>query len=184
MNTQVLGISIDHVPCLEAWAEHLGGISFPLLSDFWIHGKVAKQYGVLTDEGFSERAIFLLDKDGIIQYIDVHDIDDQPKNEILFNLLKKMDGSVVMPEHDDKPRFEMPNSPVVMFCNDWCPDCKKAREWLKSNQVEYVEVDVNQYPEAARLVRKWANGNLVTPTFKVDENIIVDLDLDQLKKYL
>lgn len=41
-------------------------------------------------EGFSERAIFVLDKYGIIRYIDIHDIDDRPKNKVLFAELKKV----------------------------------------------------------------------------------------------
>ncbi len=68
LNAQVLGISVDHVPCLKAWAESLGGISFPLLSDFSPQASVAKKYGVRRKEGFSERAIFVLDKFGIIRY--------------------------------------------------------------------------------------------------------------------
>lgn len=89
LNAQVLGISVDHVPCLKAWAESLGGISFPLLSDFSPQGSVAKKYGVRRKEGFSERAIFVLDKFGIIRYIDIHKITDRPKNKILFAELKK-----------------------------------------------------------------------------------------------
>jgi len=82
LNAQVLGVSVDHVPCLQAWAESLGGISYPLSSDFWPHGSVARKYGVLIEEeGKSERAIFVLDKMGIIRYIDIHDIDHQPDNE-------------------------------------------------------------------------------------------------------
>ena len=90
LNAQVLGISVDHVPCLKAWAESLGGISFPLLSDFGPLGAVARKYGVKRKEGFSERAIFVLDKYGIIRYIDIHDIEDRPKNKILFAELKKV----------------------------------------------------------------------------------------------
>jgi alkyl hydroperoxide reductase subunit AhpC len=41
-------------------------------------------YGVLRSEGYSERAIFILDKNGFIRYIDIHDIDQQPSNEELF----------------------------------------------------------------------------------------------------
>jgi peroxiredoxin len=89
LNAQVLGISVDHVPCLKAWAESLGGITFPLLSDFSPQGSVAKKYGVRRKEGFSERAIFVLDKFGIIRYIDIHKITDRPKNKILFAALKK-----------------------------------------------------------------------------------------------
>ncbi len=90
LNAQVLGISVDHVPCLKAWAESLGGISFPLLSDFGPLGAVARKYGVKRKEGFSERAIFVLDKYGIIRYIDIHNIKDRPKNKILFAELKKV----------------------------------------------------------------------------------------------
>ncbi len=92
LNAQVLGISVDHIPCLKAWAESLGGISFPLLSDFCPLAAVAKKYGVKRKEGFSERAIFVLDKYGIIRYIDIHDIDDRPKNNVLFAELKKVIG--------------------------------------------------------------------------------------------
>jgi peroxiredoxin len=90
LNAQVLGISVDHVPCLKAWAKSLGGISFPLLSDFGPLAAVAKKYGVKRKEGFSERAIFVLDKFGIIRYIDIHDIKDRPKNKILFAELNKV----------------------------------------------------------------------------------------------
>jgi peroxiredoxin len=90
LNAQVLGISVDHVPCLKAWAKSLGGISFPLLSDFGPLAAVAKKYGVKRKEGFSERALFVLDKFGIIRYIDIHNIKDRPKNKILFEELKKV----------------------------------------------------------------------------------------------
>jgi peroxiredoxin len=90
LNAQVLGISVDHVPCLKAWARSLGGISFPLLSDFGPLAAVAKKYGVKRKEGFSERAIFVLDKFGIIRYIDIHNIKDRPKNQVLFSEVKKV----------------------------------------------------------------------------------------------
>ncbi len=50
-----------------------------------------EDYGVLRSEGHSERAIFIIDRDGIIQYIDVHDIDDQPDNDVLFAELARID---------------------------------------------------------------------------------------------
>jgi len=45
---------------------------------------------VKRKEGFSERAIFVLDSYGIIRYIDIHDISDRPKNKVLFAELKKV----------------------------------------------------------------------------------------------
>jgi peroxiredoxin len=89
-SAQVLGVSIDHIPCLKAWAKSLGGISFPLLSDFNPFGAMAAAYGVKRDEGFSERAIFIIDRDGIIRYIDIHDISDKPKNDLLFAEIAKV----------------------------------------------------------------------------------------------
>ena len=90
-NTQVLGISVDSTDCQRAWAKSLGRIdNFPLLSDFWPHGEVARKYGVLRYEGFSERALFVIDKQGVIRYADVHDLNDQPDNEVLFRELEKL----------------------------------------------------------------------------------------------
>ncbi len=91
MNTQVLGISVDSVPSLTAWAKSLEGITYPLLSDFYPHGEVAQRYGVLLEDGRSERALFIIDKEGIVQYVDVHDIDDQPDNWELFRVLTELE---------------------------------------------------------------------------------------------
>ena len=69
----------------------MGGINFPLLSDFWPHGAVAKAYGVLReDAGMSERAVFIIDKNGVVKYIDVHDIGEEPDIEQIFEELGKL----------------------------------------------------------------------------------------------
>lgn len=91
-DTQVLGISVDSVPCHQAWAMSLGGISYPLLSDFWPHGAVAEKYGVLRGEGYTERALFVIDKNGTVRWIHVHPIDRQPDNEVLFEVLRKLNA--------------------------------------------------------------------------------------------
>jgi alkyl hydroperoxide reductase subunit AhpC len=90
LNTQVLGISVDSIFSHQAWGDSLGGIDYPLLSDFWPHGVVAEKYGVLTDAGHSERALFVVDTEGIIRYIDHHDIEDTPDNDVLFAELNKL----------------------------------------------------------------------------------------------
>ncbi len=77
-DAQVLGISVDSEPCNTAWKESLGGLDYPLLSDFWPHGEIAKRYGVLRGEGYAERAVFVIDKQGVVQYVDVHDIQEPP----------------------------------------------------------------------------------------------------------
>ena len=63
---------------------------FPVLSDFWPHGKVAKMFGILRSDGTTERALFVLDKQGVIRYIDVHDINERPPLDILLGELDKL----------------------------------------------------------------------------------------------
>lgn len=91
LNTVVLGISVDNVPTLYAWVSTMGGLWFPVLSDFWPHGEVAKRYGVLRDDGTTERALFVIDKEGIVRYVDVHDINDMPRLEDLIKELRKLE---------------------------------------------------------------------------------------------
>ena len=89
-NTQVLGISTDNVHSNDAWAKSMGGLSYPLLSDFYPHGQVALQYGVLRPNGITERAIFVVDKQGVIRYIDIHDIGSQPPTDKIMEALDKL----------------------------------------------------------------------------------------------
>jgi glutaredoxin len=185
LNAQVLGVSVDHIPCLKAWADSLGGVSFPLLSDFWPHGAVAQRYGVLRPEGFTERALFLIDAEGTIRYIDVHAIDDQPSNEVILAELAKL-GSGEAPAQTQPAAAApvLPHGGIVMYCTQWCPDCRRAKVWLRSHGLEYTEVDVHATPGAADKVREWAHGHLVTPTFDIDGKIVVDFDEVKLKDVL
>ena len=87
----VLGLSIDPQPSKAAWATSLGSISFDLLSDFHPHGEVAQKYGVFRPkEGFSERAIFIVGKDGRIKWSKTYDIPQQPDNAELFEALESL----------------------------------------------------------------------------------------------
>jgi hypothetical protein len=123
---------VDHVPCLQAWAESLGGIHYPLLSDFWPHGQMSNEYGVLRAEGFSERAIFVIDRKGVIRYIDIHDIGNQPSNAELFRVLREVDpeASARFPEQQPD-QVALPHGGIVMYLHAWCSDCRNARAWLK-----------------------------------------------------
>ncbi len=85
-------LALTRVRQLRHAAKSLGGISYPLVSDFWPHGQTALKYAVLRAEGFTERAIYIIDKQGKIRYIDIHPIGDQPKNSVLFDELRKIQG--------------------------------------------------------------------------------------------
>jgi glutaredoxin len=183
MQTQVLGLSVDSVPCLTAWAESLGGITYPLLSDFYPHGKVAEIYGVLRSEGYTERAIFIIDKQGIIRYADVHDISNQPDNEELFRVLAEVDPGAASAFASQPPVTQPsvePAADVVMYCTPWCPDCRKAREYLARHNIEYTEVDISRDRGAAQRVRGWTDGKEITPTFNIRGRIIINFDQAKL----
>lgn len=87
-DAQVLGISVDSTDTNRAWAESLEVEQVLLLSDFWPHGEVAQAYGILREGGFTERATFIVDKEGIIRFKHVYDINEVPDNEELLQSLQ------------------------------------------------------------------------------------------------
>lgn len=73
IGAEVIGVSVDDIPAHKAWAEKLGGIEYPLLSD--IKKELSKEYGVLAEEkGVALRAVFIIDPEGIIRSITINDI--------------------------------------------------------------------------------------------------------------
>jgi peroxiredoxin len=84
-DAEVLGISIDSRWSHAAFAEKLD-LSFRLLSDF--DRQASRAYGVLRKEGFAERSLFLIDKDGLIRYAEVFEIGTVPDITSLQEALK------------------------------------------------------------------------------------------------
>lgn len=71
-DVQILAISVDHPFTLRAWAD-AQSYEFPLLADFWPHGKVAREYAVFNDgAGFALRGTFLVDKSGVVAFAEVN----------------------------------------------------------------------------------------------------------------
>jgi peroxiredoxin (alkyl hydroperoxide reductase subunit C) len=89
-NAILLGITVDNIPTLFAWTKQMGKLWFPVLSDFWPHGKVADMFGVLRSDGVSERALFVIDKEGILRYAHVSDINIRPDLQDLVKELEKL----------------------------------------------------------------------------------------------
>jgi len=60
-SVQLIGVSVDPKAAQRVWAEQ-EGFDFPIVSDFWPHGAVARAYGVfLEDRGIATRATFVID---------------------------------------------------------------------------------------------------------------------------
>ncbi len=70
--TRVLTVSVDSPYAHKVWAER-EGFDFPLLSDFWPHGAVARAYGVFNEQaGYANRGTFLIDKTGVVRYAEMN----------------------------------------------------------------------------------------------------------------
>ncbi|MGH3088268.1 MAG: peroxiredoxin [Rubrobacteraceae bacterium] len=87
LGAKVLGISVDSPWSHEAWA-HARELTIPLLSDF--QREVTRDYGVLREEGFAERAYFVIDGEGRIRAKRVESAPaDSPDIETVFEELDK-----------------------------------------------------------------------------------------------
>lgn len=88
LNTVPLGINVDPVPSKKAWASVLSIDDVRLLSDFWPHGKVARDYGIFIDEtGASGRVNILVDEKGIIIWVKVYPASQLPDIEEVFEVI-------------------------------------------------------------------------------------------------
>jgi peroxiredoxin len=90
LNAQVIAISVDNIWSVGAFAK-AKGISFPLLADFHPRGAVAEKYGVMNNSvGVAERALFIVDPQGVIRYSYVSPMRENPGADRLLDALERM----------------------------------------------------------------------------------------------
>ena len=90
LGAELVGISIDHAWCHVAFAQSRN-LHFPLLADFHPKGDVAQRYGVYNDEiGMSERALFVIDGEGVIQWSYLSPIGVNPGADGILAALESM----------------------------------------------------------------------------------------------
>jgi len=56
---------------------------------------------------------------------------------------------------------------ITMYSTTWCPDCRRAKSFLKERGVEFREVDIEQDPTGEEIVVKANNGKRKVPTIEV-----------------
>lgn len=89
-DAEILGISVDSVWCHAAFARDRN-LHFPLLSDFEPKGAVSRQYGAYRQkDGFSERALFVIDRDGVIRWSYLSPVDMNPGADGIINALESL----------------------------------------------------------------------------------------------
>lgn len=104
-DAQLLGISVDGVWCHAAFAQ-ARKLRFPLLSDFEPKGAVSRAYGAYrAKDGTSERALFVIDREGVIRWSHLSDVDVNPGADGILNALARM-------AHGDGPRAARPEAGV------------------------------------------------------------------------
>jgi len=90
----LIGISVDSVWCHLAFA-HDRKLHFPLLADFEPKGKIAREYGVYrAADGTSERALFVIDADGLIRWSYVSPVGVNPGADGILRALKRLTREV------------------------------------------------------------------------------------------
>jgi len=91
-NAELVGISVDGAWCHVAFAQDRK-LHFPLLADFEPKGGVARAYGVYRDhDGTSERALFVIDADGIIRWSYVSPVGVNPGADGILGALEALDS--------------------------------------------------------------------------------------------
>ena len=89
-NAQILGISVDGPWCHKAYAENRK-LRFPLLSDFEPKGDISRAYGVYDEKwGTSQRALFVIDREGVIAWSYLSPIDINPGADGILSALEKL----------------------------------------------------------------------------------------------
>src|SRR5207253_4733291 len=91
---ELVGISVDSIMNTTAWEREIGPFDFPLCSDFWPHGDVAMKYGVLRtgppDAGTSDRAVFLVDKNGKVAFRKLYGKSELPNVQDVLETLRRV----------------------------------------------------------------------------------------------
>lgn len=92
-DAQVVGISVDGLWCHQAYAK-ARNLEFPLLADFEPKGEVSRKYDAYrVTDGLSERALFVLDADGVIRWSYLSDISKNPGADGVLAALEEMAGT-------------------------------------------------------------------------------------------
>lgn len=94
LGAQLLGISVDGVWCHGAFSQNRK-LHFPLLADFEPKGAVARQYGVYREgDGTTERALFVIDADGVIHWSYVSPVGVNPGAEGILSALEELQNQL------------------------------------------------------------------------------------------
>ena len=168
-HTQVLGVSVDSVYSHANWAKDLGGISFPLLSDFEPKGAMAKAYGLYLDgPGITDRATVIIDSSGVVRYVASVTPQGERDIEALAAECEKIDRAATGKTVDLGKPPGVPKG-TVLYVKSQCGFSRAtllARENLHLEGAVQVK-NVSEDPKAARELEQ-AGGKGQAPCLVVE----------------
>jgi hypothetical protein len=174
-HTVACGISIDTTFCHAAWAEQLGGVSFPLISDFHPKGEIAEAFGVyLADKGIDDRATVIVDAGGTVRFAASATPAGKREVEELVALCEEIDAA--WPEVLPAPVAPkgLPEG-VVLYIKDRCMFSRWALYARSNLHLEPVlpVVNVSRDPDAlAELQRLGGKGQ--APALRIGDTIMYE----------
>jgi glutaredoxin-related protein len=170
-HTQVLGVSVDSIHSHANWARDLGGISFPLLSDFEPKGAVARAYGLYLEKpGITDRATVWIDAAGVVRHASSVGPGGERDIAELAALAERLDGEYAGTREDfaDAPG----TSGAVLYVRDHCGFSRAVRVALDNLRLAGVEVrNVSQDPKALEALRE-LSGAETAPCLVLDGEVV------------
>ncbi len=147
-DAELLGISVDGAWCHAAFVKNRG-LRFKLLADFEPKGAVAKAYGVYREgDGFTERALFIIDRGGVIRWSYCSPIGVNPGADGILDALDALNDQEnytsslripVGPEDHSVGREDAPLT-LVEYGDYQCPHCAAARSVVKAVQEQFGDI--------------------------------------------
>lgn len=89
LDAEVLVLSTDPGPSKKAWADSLG-VTAQMLSDMYPQGEVARAYGVMGEGGLAQRAVVIVDKDGVVRWAAQYEMAQLPPIEDVIAALRQL----------------------------------------------------------------------------------------------
>ncbi|MCH9649995.1 MAG: glutaredoxin family protein [Deltaproteobacteria bacterium] len=78
----------------------------------------------------------------------------------------------------------MTDTTMTVYSTTWCPDCHRAKAFLKSKNVDFREIDIEATPDAADIVAQHNDGKHIVPTFEIDGQFFGNPTLQVLGKLI
>lgn len=174
-HTHAIGISIDSVYSHAAWADALGGISVPLISDFHPKGQIAQSMGLyLADKGITDRATVILDAGGTVRYAQSVGPAGQREVEALVARCEAIDASWAdgLPDPVAPPGLD---EGAVLYVKDRCMPSRwalYARHNLHLEAVLPVR-NISQDPQASKQLES-LGGKVQAPALAIGDQVMYE----------